>query len=125
MDGSTGRILADLVAAGLVVVGALGVVMPAALSQSFGLPVDDAHGAGFVRAASVRDMALGALILTASVSGAQTVLFVGICAGLLVSTADFVNVFYAGGRELHRQHITHAGGAVVFAVILALLITRA
>jgi hypothetical protein len=124
MNGSTAHVLADLAGAGLIVVGTLGIVLPGALAQSFGLPVDEQHALGFVRAAGVRDVALGAIVLTASLTAAVTVLFVAIAAGLLVSISDFVNAFYSGGRELHRQHLAHFGGAIVFAVILALLVSH-
>lgn len=120
--GSLPAILADVAAAGLIAVGALGVVFPTPLAQSFGMPLNDKSAVVFVRATGVRDAALGALLLTASLRGAGIVLLVGIIACLLISVADFANAFFGGDRVLHRQHVVHVGGAVLFAVILALLI---
>jgi hypothetical protein len=120
-SGSLPAILADAAAAGLLAVGALGVIFPAPLAQSFGMAMHDESTAVFVRATGVRDAALGAVLLAASLRGAYGVLLVAISACLIISLADFANAFYGGGRVLHRQHIVHIGGAVFFAVILALL----
>jgi uncharacterized protein DUF4267 len=120
--GSLPAILADVAAAGLLAVGALGVIFPAPLAHSFGMPLSDKSAVVFVRATGVRDIALGALLLAASLRGAGIVLLVGIVACLAISLADFANAFFAGDRVLHRQHVVHIGGAALFAAILALLI---
>lgn len=122
--GSLPAILADVAAAGLLAVGALGVAFPAPLAQSFGVPLNDRSAVVFVRATGVRDLALGAVLLAASLRGAGDVLLVGILACLAISIADFVNAFFGGDRVLHRQHVVHVGGAALFAAILALLIPQ-
>lgn len=123
-SGSLPAILADVAAAGLLAVGALGVAFPAPLAQSFGAPLRDTSAVVFVRATGVRDLALGAVLLAASLRGAGDVLLVGIIACLAISIADFVNAFFGGDRVLHRQHVVHICGAALFAAILALLIPQ-
>jgi hypothetical protein len=120
--GSLPAILADAAGAGLLAVGILGVVLPAPLAQSFGVPLNDRSAAVFVRATGVRDAALGAVLIAASLLGAAHVLLVAVIACLAISLADFANAFFGSGRELHRQHIVHVGGAALFAAILALLL---
>lgn len=115
-------ILADIAAGGLIAVGILGIAAPLPLAASFGLPLRDRSAAGFVRALAARDLALGAVVLAASLRGEGIVLLIAIAAGLLISLGDFAISFFGGDRELHRQHVTHIGGAVAFAVILAILI---
>lgn len=120
--GSLPAILSDIAAAGLLVVGALGLVLPAPLAQSFGMPLSDRSAAVFVRATAVRDVALGAIVLAASLRGKGDVLLVAVIACLVISLADFVNAYVGGNRVLHREHVVHVGGAALFAAILALLI---
>jgi hypothetical protein len=119
------EILADAAGAGLIAIGILGVTFPDPLAQSFGVPIEkDTRAAVFVRATGIRDVAIGTLTIVASLRGAGDVLLAAIIAGLVISIADFVNAFYGGGRVLHRQHVTHVGGAALFAAILALLLSQ-
>lgn len=120
--GSLPAILADAAGAGLVAVGGLGIAFPTPLAQSFGVPLRERAAVVFVRAAGVRDLALGAVLLAASLRGAGDVLLVGVIACLVISLADFANAFFGGDRVLHRQHVVHIGGAALFAAILALLL---
>lgn len=122
--GSLPAILADIAGGGLVAAGALGFVLPGPLAQSFGLPTQDRNGLGFVRATAIRDVALGAVTLAASLRGSGDVLLVAVVSGLAISLIDFANAYYTGGRELHRQHVVHVGGAALFAAILALLLQQ-
>lgn len=121
-SGSLPAVLADVAGAGLLAVGALGILFPAPLAQSFGTPLNDKASAVFVRATGVRDLALGAVLLAASLRGAGEVLLIAVIACLVISLADFLNTFLSGDRALHRQHIVHIGGAALFAAILALLL---
>ena len=120
--GSLPAILSDIAAAGLLVVGVLGLVLPAPLAQSFGMALSDRSAAVFVRATAVRDVALGAIVLAASLRGKGDVLLVAVIACLIISLADFVNAYFGGNRVLHREHVVHVGGAALFAAILALLV---
>lgn len=115
-------ILADVAGGGLIAVGALGVALPSPLAHSFGVPLTDKSAAVFVRATGVRDAALGAVVLAASLRGAGGVLLVAAIACLVISIADFLNAFFASDRVLHRQHVVHVGGAALFAAIVALLL---
>lgn len=114
-------LIADVAGAGLLAVGALGVLFPAPLAQSFGVPLKDDAAAVFVRATGVRDIAIGAVLLAASLRGAGIVLLVAAIACLFVSLADFANAYIGSGRELHRQHVVHIGGALLFAADIALI----
>jgi hypothetical protein len=120
--GSLPAILADVAGAGLLAVGALGVAFPTPLAHSFGVPLGDRSAVVFVRATGVRDIALGAVLLAASLRGSGGVLLVAVIACLAISLADFANAFFGGDRVLHRQHVVHVGGAALFAAILALLL---
>jgi hypothetical protein len=120
--GSLPAILADVAGAGLLAVGALGVVFPTPLAHSFGMPLEDKSAVVFVRATGVRDLGLGAIVLAASLRGAGDVLLIAVIACLAISLADFANTFFGGDRVLHRQHVVHIGGAALFAAILALLL---
>lgn len=122
--GSLPGILADIAGAGMIAAGALGFAFPRPLSQSFGLPAEEPNALGFVRATAVRDIALGAITLAASLRGAGDVLLVAVICGLGISLLDFLNAYYTGGRELHRQHIVHVAGAALFAAVLALLLQQ-
>jgi Domain of unknown function (DUF4267) len=115
-------ILSDAAGAGLVAVGALGVAFPAPLAHSFGMPLNDKSAVVFVRATGVRDLALGAVLLAASLRSSGDVLLVAVIACLVISLADFFNAFFGGDRVLHRQHAVHILGAALFAAILALLL---
>ena len=120
--GSLPAILSDVAGAGLLAVGALGIAFPTPLAQSFGVPLTDKSAVVFVRATGVRDLAIGAVLLAASLRGDAGVLLVAVIACLAISLADFANAFFGGDRVLHRQHVVHVGGAALFAAILALLL---
>lgn len=119
--GSLPAIIAEVAGAGLLAVGALGIVFPVPLAQSFGVPLNDEAAAVFVRATGVRDVAIGAILLAAALRGAGVVLLVAAIACLFISVADFVNAYIGSGRELHRQHVVHIGGALLFAADVALI----
>lgn len=121
--GSLPAILSDVAGGGLLAVGALGIAFPNPLAHSFGMPLNDKSSVVFVRATGVRDVALGAVLLAASLRADADVLLVAVIACLTISLADFLNAFFGAGRVLHRQHVVHVGGAALFAAILALLLS--
>lgn len=117
-------VLARLAGAGLVGVGAAGIAFPRPLAQSFGTPLNDTSAAVFVRATGARDVALGGIVMTASLRGERDVLLAAIAACFGISIADFCNAFFSGDRKLRARYAVHAGGAAYFAAILALSIRR-
>jgi hypothetical protein len=113
--------LCGLAAAGLVVVGILALVTPKRLSRSYGVPVKEAGAIVYVRAVGARDLMLG-VILASNVYLKDSVVLIVICAaGLLLSLADFFFALTAAQR-LRSEHGAHLGGAIGFAVLLALLL---
>lgn len=104
----------------LVATGALGMMFPRALSSAFGARVEDSNGTVFVRAAALRDAAVGAIMLDAAFGERRKVLRVAAAAGMVVSAGDFVNAYANAGRRFRPQHVLHAVGATVFAALLFL-----
>jgi hypothetical protein len=102
--------LAGASAAGLIGVGALGLVFPQPLARGFGIPAQDRDAIAFVRATSVRDVAIGAILLAAVLRGNRQMLSASLIAGVGISAADFLNA---------RRPVHLAGGAL-FAIILGL-----
>jgi hypothetical protein len=115
-------LLAFVAGIALVAVGAGALLKPGGLSQSYGLPVDPGNGLQFVRACGARDIVLGLILIANAYLRDVPHLIVVVGAGLVLSLADFAIAFAGGGGRLHRQHVTHVGGAVAFAVILVLLL---
>lgn len=115
-------ILCILASIGLLAVGAAALAGPAHLSQSYGLPVTDERGLGFVRATGARDLALGGILLASALLGDLLQLTIVAGAGLLLSLADFLIVYAGAHGRIHRQHLTHVGAAAGFAVIIAVLL---
>lgn len=105
--------LAGASAAGLIGVGALGCLFPRPLASGFGVPAHNPDALAYVRATSVRDAAIGAVLLAAALRDDPDVLPVALLAGLGISAADFANA---------RRPVHIAGGAL-FAGILALSLT--
>ncbi len=116
-------LLAYLAGIGLVAVGIGALLRPAGLAHSYGLPVESPNGLSFVRAAGVRDIVLGLILIAAAYLQNVDQIIVVVAAGLVLSLADFTIAFAGNGGRIHRQHVTHAGGAIAFAVILVMLIS--
>lgn len=101
--------LAKLAAAGLIATGIAGIAFPEPLARVFGAPLKDGSGSEFVRAASVRDVALGAIMLSASFSRERNVLSVISLCGIGISLSDF----------MCTKKPVHLAGAALFASLAA------
>lgn len=121
LTGSLPILLAYLAGIALLAVGAGALARPHGLAQSYGLPVEEPNGLNFVRATGARDVVLGAILIAVAYLHDPLALAVVIAAGLALSLADFT-IAFVGGGGIHRAHVTHIGGAIAFAVILALLL---
>lgn len=106
------RALSIAAAVDVLGVGVLGMLFPEPLSEAFGVPASEPEALAFVRAASVRDIAIGAIVLAASLDEESCVLPVALGAGIGISAADFA----ATRRPIH------AAGAALFAVTFGLLL---
>jgi len=105
-------VLSMAASAGVIGIGALGVAFPKPVSRAFGVVAEDDATVAYVRAASIRDVAIGAMLLGAAARGKRGPLQIGAAAGAAISISDF----------LVAKRPVHAGGAVYFLGILALLL---
>ena len=113
--------LCGLAAIGLLSIGTLALVSPERLSRSYGIPVQDPAGLAFVRATGARDLLIG-LIFATGVYFQDALQLLILCAiGVLLSAADFTIAFFSNGRTMRSEYAAHIGGAVAFAVLIALL----
>ena len=94
----------------IIATGALGLAYPREAGRGFGIPAEDDAAVAYVRAVGARDVAIGAILLAASLRRKHKALRIAAAAGCAVSLSDFITT---------RRPI-HAAGAAFFAV-LALL----
>jgi len=114
--------LCGLAAIGLLAVGVLALLSPQRLARSYGVPARELSTLAYVRAAGVRDVILGLLFVTNVYLKDAFDLLILCVAGLILSLADFAIAFTAAGRKLHSEHGGHIGGAIGFAILIALLL---
>ena len=105
-------ILSAAASAGVIGVGALGVAFPKRLSRAYGVAAEDDAAVAYVRATSIRDVAIGAMLLGAAARGKRRPLQLAAAAGAAISISDL----------LVAKRPVHAGGAAYFLGILALLL---
>lgn len=105
-------VLSAAASAGVIGVGALGLAFPQRVSRAFGVAADDDASVAYVRATSVRDVAIGTMLLAAAARGKRRPLQVAAAAGAAISISDF----------LVAKRPVHAGGAAYFLAIFALLL---
>lgn len=112
--------LCYLAALGLVSVGVLALFSPRRLARSYGVEVRDRASLVWVRAAGVRDVALG-LILAYFAFRQDFIEILFLCIiGFALAIADFV-LAVSFTRRLRSEHGAHLGGAIAFLVIIVLL----
>lgn len=104
-------ILANVAGAALIATGIAGIAFPEPLARGFGAPPADANGMKFVRASAVRDVALGAILLSASLNRARNVSIAASVSAIGVSLADFACT----------KKPVHLAGAALFAALLVRL----
>ena len=113
--------LCGLASLGLVAVGALALFSPRRLARSYGVEVRDRASLVWVRAAGVRDAALG-LILAYFAFRQDFIEILFLCViGFVLAMADFV-LAVSFARRLRSEHGAHLGGAAAFLVIIVLLL---
>jgi hypothetical protein len=113
--------LCALAAVGLLSVGALALIAPRRLSRSYGAAAADRAAIVYVRATGARDIIIGSIFAVALVRN-DWVMLASLCAaGLILSLADLA-IAVSFARRFRSEHLAHAGGAVGFAIIIALLL---
>ncbi len=119
-----GNALSALVALSLVAIGAGAFIAPRASAGQYGLPVDDAIGASYVRALGSRDLLLGLIIGSSLARGAPRRTLgttISLCA--LTGMADFILVMTTPGA-LRKRLPVHAVGILGLVALGALLRRR-
>jgi hypothetical protein len=113
-------VIAIVVAIGLIAVGLWALFDPRRMSHAYGLPAEGQHAHGFARAAGLRDLVIGGILLYAgSVHNLPFIAVLGV-AGILLSIGDFAITFHGNGRRLHGAHVSHAVGIIAFIVVAAM-----
>src|SRR5579875_2747517 len=107
------RKLAMLGAAGMIAIGIAGTIAPQTCARGYGIEPDSANALAYVRAAAVRDAALGLILLRASNRGGKK----GSCAALL-PLADMLIV--ASRTSEPKRLAPHAAGFMGIAAAWAL-----
>ena len=113
-------LLCYVLALGLVIVGLMGLVVPAVLSGLYGSRVSDESSHAFVRATAIRDIGIGVALAIAVYAHVLLLLVTLIAIGLAISFADFAIVLRARGGRIGVSHAGHAAGAVAFIVALGM-----
>jgi hypothetical protein len=103
--------LLRLAGTGLIATGVAGIAFPEPLARAFGAPLHDGAPSAFVRATSVRDIALGAITLCASFGKERNILLAASVCGTGISLSDF----------LSTKKPVHLAGAALFAALAATL----
>lgn len=112
MKRSLPAVLSAAASAGVIGIGALGVAFPKPVSRAFGVAAEDDAAVAYVRATSIRDVAIGTMLLAAAARGKRRPLLVAAAAGTAISISDL----------LVAKRPVHAGGAAYFLGIFALLL---
>ena len=113
--------LSAFAGAAFICIGIFALVLPDRLSREYGVPVTGRGALAFVRATGARDVALGIIVLAATVANAELLLRVTVATGCFVALGDFALAYDGAERRIRPQQITHLAGAIGFAVILLLL----
>lgn len=115
-------VLCWILAAGLVVVGVAGLFSPQTLARFYGLPVDGESAVGFVRAASIRDIIIGAVLAAALYYHDEPLILIIAIGGIVLSLADLSIAYRHSGKQFRREHGGHAAGAVAFVLVVAMIL---
>lgn len=113
--------LSGVFAIGLVLIGLLALLSPAAASIMFGIPVEGQDALLWVRLAGVRDIALGLLVIAVIVLRQPRTTGILILLATVVPITDVVTVVLHNG--LSSQALLHAV-AIPFMLFLGSLLLR-
>ncbi len=116
-----GSILSALAAASFLGLGAGALGAPRALSESYGLPVEDAKGIAFIRALGARDAVLGLLIVAFLIRKDREALETTIALSSLVGASDFVIVAGNRGTSAPASLAIHGTGTLGLLAVAALI----
>jgi hypothetical protein len=115
-------VVCSVLALALVLVGIYALIEPHRLAHLYGVPIEGAAAAGFVRATGIRDLVFGFALGAAAYFRETPLLIVLATAGILLSLADFAIAYHAGGKQLRVAHGFHASGIVAFILVLAMIL---
>jgi hypothetical protein len=94
--------------------GGLFLALPGTGAALFGLPSREPHALFFVRAISLRDLALAAYLLWLTLAGERRALSIVLAATLVIPAGDLGLLAFAGtGTPLH--YLLHGGSLICFA----------
>jgi hypothetical protein len=102
----------------LVLVGVTAIVAPMFASAMYGVAVVDGTAQTYVRAAGIRDVAIGCWLLALSVVGAgQRVLGISVMAAALIPAGDAIIVWVAAGKHSAAALTLHGSSAIIFVAL--------
>ena len=106
-----GRVLATLVALGLIGIGLGALAAPRASSRQYGIVLDDPRALALFRAMGVRDLVIGVLVLLLAAAARRDLLALGMAASAVVAVLDFV-VVTSDAPKAATARLLHGGGAL-------------
>lgn len=104
---------------GFLLIGIAAVAKPEILSHLYGLYSHERNGRAFVRAAGVRDIAIGALLIVFGFAEPRA-LFATLIAGACIAAADFVLVWRTNAT-FDPFLYSHLAGAAGFAAVATIV----
>ena len=107
-----GSLLSALAALSFLGIGAGAAVAPAALSENYGVPVEDAAGCAYVRALGARDAVLGLLVATFALRGERRALTTAVGLATFVGASDLAIVAGLRGAAARTNLAIHAAGTL-------------
>ena len=117
-----GYVLAGLLAAAIIVIGARFLVAPRVAAAGYGVPVDpDQAGGAYLSAKGVRDIATGLFVIILMLASATQLVGWVMLAATIIPLADAGIVLRAGGPKAIAWGV-HGGTAAVMLVTAALLL---
>ncbi len=105
-------------AAGMIAIGIAGTIAPQTCARGYGIEPDSANALAYVRAAAVRDAALGLILLRASNRGGKKGLRAALACAALLPLADMLIV--ASRTSEPKRLAPHAAGFMGIAAAWAL-----
>ena len=122
MTITIGYILAGLIAAAIIFIGARFILAPRTAAAGYGVPTDPDQPsvAAYLSVKGVRDIASGLFVIILMINGATQLLAWIILAATLIPVADAAIVLRHGGPKSTAFGV-HGGTAVVMLITTALL----
>ena len=110
---------------GLLAIGAGGLVAPRSASKQYGIVLDDARSAAFLRAMAARDLVIGGLLGMLALVATRQTLGWAMCLTAIIAVIDLL-VVTADRRATSRPSfgqatLLHAGGTIGLLITAAVL----